>query len=110
LNLPYFNTVVENIQKFYSSFERHFPEKQLEKWQPRLSSAGLSIFAGNRVFTPDRETDNASECPIPASWDPTNALSDMLGRGLLFTQENLVLFYERTASFEFVTFALGDVS
>lgn len=81
-------------------FERCFPENQLEKWDCNSSTTGLSIYAGNRIFTPARETDSGLEVAMPDAWDPSKRLRGLIGGELVFTTENIVLFYERTRSFQ----------
>ncbi|KAH6907176.1 hypothetical protein BKA70DRAFT_1428145 [Coprinopsis sp. MPI-PUGE-AT-0042] len=100
-NVPSFSTAVEKIGMVYAEFSRNVGEFDLAPLSlVTLGHEGPSIDVANRYFTSRKDDPYGKALEFGTGIDPSGILTSCLGQDLLYGEDNVVEYYQRTLNKE----------
>lgn len=98
LNLPPFETCIDNMQHLHQVLSRQVPEGDMELFSPSTSLSYPSIEFGTRYFTSRRDDPLSAAMPFDHAVDPKGILTSMVADGYFHGEDNKVLYYRLVPS------------
>jgi len=98
LNLPLFETCIDNMQHHRQVLSRQVPEGDMEAFSPNTSLSYPSIEFGTRYFTSRRDDPLSAAMPFDHAIDPKGILTSMIANRYFHGEDNKVLYYRLVPS------------
>jgi hypothetical protein len=99
LNLPRFETCIDNMQHLHQVLSRQVPEGDMEPFSPSTTSPSYpSIEFGTRYFSSRRDDPLSAAIPFDHAVDPKGILASMIADGYFHGEDNKVLYYRLVPS------------